>query len=169
MSTKTGILLTATMLLLISSCQRVYWQRNKVRSGKKKLPSMEVYIENKVPYIFTTDFTDKLKQTCQKEFKKMGFTLTYKDTPDFVTVVKINMDSFATSGVYTFGAGGPTSFWKTYKRNNVRAILFDYKITDTKFKNVKWTNQNDIYYFADAYRNSQRSSNMIKYTIRYGK
>lgn len=169
MSTKIAILFTAITLITLSGCQRLYWQRDKVRAVNKTYQSMEVYIENKVPYIFNPDFDTKLKSTCKVEFERMGYTFIYKDTPDFVTVVKINMDSFATSGVYTFSAGGPTSFWKTYKRNNVRAILFDYKITNTKNKTVKWDNQNDIFYFYDAYRNSQRSNNMIKYTIRYGK
>ena len=169
MSTKNAILLTAIILITLSGCQRLYWQRNKVRTGNKSYQSMEVYIENKVPYIFNLDFDAKLKNTCKTEFERMGYTFNYKDTPDFITVIKINMDSFATSGVYTFGAGGPTSFWKTYKRNNVRAILFDYTITSTKYNTVKWANKNDIFYFYDAYRNSQRSMNMIKYTIRYGK
>ena len=169
MSTKIAILFTAITLITLSGCRRLYWQRDKVRAVNKTYQSMEVYIENKVPYIFNPDFDTKLKSTCKVEFERMGYTFSYKDTPDFVTVVKINMDSFATSGVYTFSAGGPTSFWKTYKRNNVRAILFDYKINNTKNKTVKWANQNDIFYFYDAYRNSQRSNNMIKYTIRYGK
>ena len=137
MSTKIAILFTAITLITLSGCQRLYWQRDKVRAVNKTYQSMEVYIENKVPYIFNPDFDTKLKSTCKVEFERMGYTFSYKDTPDFVTVVKINMDSFATSGVYTFSAGGPTSFWKTYKRNNVRAILFDYKINNTKNKTVK--------------------------------
>ncbi|MBP9187078.1 MAG: hypothetical protein KBE91_10495 [Bacteroidia bacterium] len=163
---------TYLMILItaLSSCNRLYWQRNKVRAAKRKQhQTMQLYINNKVPYIFNDDFNELVEKNCKKEFEKLGYSFNYKDTPDFVTVIKINMDSFTTSGVYTFNTGGTSSFWRTYKRNSVRAILFDYTITNTKFKTIKWSNQNDIYYFNDANTNSKRSNNMVKYTIRYGK
>lgn len=161
-------LLILTMAL--SSCNQLYWQRNKVKAAKKKqLHTMQLYIDNKVPYIFNDEFNSRIEKNCKKEFEKMGYSFNFKDTPDFVTVIKINMDSFPTSGVYTFNSGGTTSFWRTYKRNNVRAILFEYTITNTKFKTIKWSNQNDIYYFNDANINSKRGNNMVKFTIRYGK
>lgn len=157
------------MLTMLLSCHQVYWQRNKVRVGKRLNQSIRVDIENKVPQIFNSSFNARLKETCEKEFVRMGYTLKYKEQPDFIATITIGMDSFNVEGIYTFHSAGITSFFRTYKKDNVRAILFNYNMVNTRYKTVKWQENNDIYYFDDTDRNSRRSNNMIKYTIRYGK
>lgn len=156
------------LLLLSMGCQKRYWHR-KVSYTKKATQSIMVVIDNKVPYVFRDDFNSTLKKTCEKEFESMGYSLVYKDSPDFVANVKIDMDSFSVNGVYVLGKGGPSFFWQAYKKTRVYALLFDYKISYVRNKAIKWEEHNDIYYFDDVYKNSSRANNMIKYTIRYGK
>lgn len=163
------LLITSIFLLITLSCTQVYWQRNKVRSSGKQLNySIAVEIKNTVPEIFNSTFNDLLKENCEKEFLRMGYKLTYKDKPDYLATITIKMDTFAVHGTYTYGQGNRT-FWRTYKKDQVKAILFDYQIFNIKLARTKWLEQNDIYYFDDIDRNARRSINMIKYTIRYGK
>lgn len=167
--TSLSVVTSCLLISFISGCHQVYWQRNKVRVGKRLNQSVKVEINNQVPYVFNTDFNAKLKSTCEKEFTRMGYTLQYKELPDFIATITISMDSFKVEGVYTFHSAGLTSLFRTYKKDNVKAILFNYNMVSTKYKTVKWQENNDIYYFDDSDRNSRRSNNMIKYTIRYGK
>jgi hypothetical protein len=154
---------------MLFSCHQLYWQRNKVRvSPKHKTLTVDVQIINKVPEIFTTDFGERLKDACKNEFERMGYNTNFKDSADLVAFVTIGMDSFTVKGSYALSQGRE-SFWRMYKRDQVKAILFDYKIYDRKRLLTRWTNQNDIYYFSDEARNTRRSINMIRYTIRYGK
>lgn len=163
------LLLASIILLTTLSCRQVYWQRNKVRSSGKQLNySIAVEIKNTVPEIFNPNFNQSLKENCEKEFLRMGYKLTYKDKPDYLATITISMDTFSINGTYTFGQG-PRTIWQTYKRDKVKAILFDYQIFNIKLARTKWLEQNDIYYFDDVDRNAKRSINMIKYTIRYGK
>lgn len=156
------------LFILISACHKRYWQRRVVHVQRGK-QSIKVVVDNKVSYVFKDGFNLALKKSCEKEFEKMGYSLIYKDSPDFVANIRINLDSFPVNGVYVLGKGGPTAFWQTYKKTKVYALLFDYKITYMKNNAIKWEEHNDIYYFDDVYRNSNRATNMIKYTIRYGK
>lgn len=162
--------LAIILITILSSCQQLYWQRNKVRVRQPAKPfSIQVFISNNKSPFFTETFNSDLKTICEDEFVRMGYCLKFKDTPDFTATVKIDMDSFATRGYYVIGTGGPGFFWKAYRKTRVYAILFDYKITNTRNKKTKWEEKNDIYFFDNVNRDSRRSKNMVKYTIRYGK
>jgi hypothetical protein len=164
------LLFTALLMLTLSACHKHYWQRNKIRiRQQQKKPSIEVRIRNKTPYIFNLTFTDELKTVCEQEFERMGYTIAQTDSPDYIAFIRVDMDSFPVTGVYVFGMGGPSSFWRPYRKEKVYAILFDYRIVNNRSTTVKWEERNDIYYFDNAERNSRRSKNMVKYTIRYGK
>lgn len=168
---KRSILFCAAIIMLVlSSCHKLYWQRNKIRIRQQhKKPSIEVRIKNKAPHIFNRGFTDELKAVCEEEFLRIGYIISQTDSPDYVAFVRVDMDSFPVTGVYVFGMGGPSSFWKPFRKEKVYAILFDYRIVGNRSNTVKWEEHNDIYYFDNAERNSRRSKNMVKYTIRYGK
>lgn len=158
------------LLIILSSCHQLYWQRNKIRiRQKQEKPSIEVRIKNKTPYIFNRAFSDELRKVCEEEFVRIGYTTEIKDTPDYIAFIKVDLDSFPVSGVYVFGMGGPSTFWRPYRKEKVYAILFDYRIINNRGTTVKWEEHNDIYYFDNIERNSRRSKNMVKYTIRYGK
>ncbi|MES2690713.1 MAG: hypothetical protein V4658_09940 [Bacteroidota bacterium] len=158
------------LIAVLSSCQQIYWQRSKVRVRQPlRAPSIQVFVNNHRSPFFNETFNKDLKTICEKEFLRMGYCLNFKDTPDFTATVKIDMDSFSTKGYYVIGTGGPGFFWKHYRKDKVYAILFDYKISNTRNKKTKWEEKNDIYFFDNINRDSRRSINMVKYTIRYGK
>lgn len=166
---KFSLPLLLSLVLLTGSCRQLHWQRAKVRvRSTGKVYSVEVVIENKKPYLFKEGFNEKLKAVCGREFEKLGYTLKYKDKPDYIALIRIDMDSFSTSGYAVVGGGGPTSFWRPYRKDRVYALLFDYALTSTRFSTPKWVEKNDIYFFGDIDRDTRRSLNMIKYTIRYG-
>ncbi len=154
---------------MLTACHQLYWQRNKVRvSPKHRTLTVDVRIINKVPGIFTADFDERLKSACNNEFERMGYKTFFKDSADLIAFVTIGLDSFTVKGTYALSQGRE-SFWQMYRRDHVKAILFDYRIMDRRSLLTKWSNQNDIYYFYDESKNSRRSINMIRYTIRYGK
>lgn len=158
------------LVVTLCSCQQMYWQRSKVRVRQPARPlSIQVFITNNKSAFFTENFNKNLQTVCEKEFERMGYCLNFKDTPDFMATVKIDLDSFSTKGYYVVGTGGPSFFWKAYKKTRVYAILFDYKISNTRTRKTKWEEKNDIYFFDNMNRDSRRSTNMVKYTIRYGK
>ncbi|MFN7313850.1 MAG: hypothetical protein ACK5UI_10255 [Bacteroidota bacterium] len=161
-----GIILIVCFSLI--ACKQQYWYRNKVKIERTVVQSIKVEIENKVPFIFNDRFERDLINDCEKEFIKMGYTTAFKDTPDYVATIQIGLDSFPVKGIYRFGMGGPSSFLRAYKKESVKAILFRYQLFNTRFQTFKWFEENDIYYFDDNDKNSRRSRNMIKYTIRYG-
>jgi len=164
-------IITVTILIfcvLLIGCKQQYWYRNKVKIGRTAMQSVQVQIVNTVPFIFNNRFETDLIKDCEKEFIKMGYTTTFKDSPDYVATIHIGLDSFPVKGIYRFGMGGPSSFLRAYKKESVKAILFRYQLFNTRFRNIKWFEENDIYYFDDNDKNSRRSRNMIKYTIRYG-
>ncbi|MCU0423680.1 MAG: hypothetical protein MUC81_12810 [Bacteroidia bacterium] len=163
------ILFITLIIFTLSACNKLYWHRSKVRVGKKPIASIQVKINNRAPHIFNSNFNTDLEKTCEKEFIKMGYTTSYKDTPDYIAFVTVSYDSFPTQGIYYYGLGGATLFTRHYRKEKVYAILFNYLIVHTKFKSTKWENKNDIFYFDNADRNSRRSINMVKYSIRYGK
>lgn len=166
---KRTTILLFILALTLTNCGRLYWQRNKVRStGKNLNRSMGVQIDNRVPHIFTNDFEEQLKEECTKEFIRMGYKINYTDSPDYWCFVKINLDSFKVSGVYAFSSARLIT-WRTIEKAKVYSIMFDYQIKHAKTHRNKWVGQNDIYYFDNIYRNTKRSINMIKYSIRYGK
>lgn len=165
------------LLPMLFACHRIHWQRNKVRvrthaeaSSEQYVtkPSISIRVNNRSPYIFSPEFTDELKLICEKEFERLGYEPMQGDATDYLANIRIEIDSFPVTGVYVFGKGGPSSFWKPYRKEKVYAIVFDYELIDNKYKSIRWKESNDIYYFDDPERNTRRSKSMVKYTIRYG-
>lgn len=162
------LLLICCVLLINLSCNQIYWQRNKIRvSSRYRNQRIELIINNTTPQIFTQKFEAELREACKKEFKRIGAIVDFTEKPDFTATVTIKTDSFNIKGTYALTVD-KESTWHMYKKDHVKAILFNYSIFDLKRNLLNWTQQNDIYYFNDETRNSRRSINMIRYSIRYG-
>lgn len=157
------------LFIIIIGCNKIYWHRAKVSSSVVKTQSIIVQINNTVPYAFKPDFNKELKKYCEVEFARMGYKIKETLPADFVATITINKDSFPVNGSYVFSKGGSSYFWQAYKKTKVHALLFKYDIKHTINNATKWHEENDVYYFDDVYKNSRRTKNMIKYTIRYGK
>jgi hypothetical protein len=128
---------------------------------------VEILIENTTPKTFDANFDRELLEACKNEFKRIGAIVDFEENPDYTAIVTIKLDSFNIKGTYAITSGKGSS-WHMYRKDHVKAILFDYKVFDTKRKVTNWAQQNDIYYFENETRNTRRSINMIKYTFRYG-
>lgn len=162
--------------LMVAGCGKLYWHRNKVAANPRKQKlSVALVVENNTPAIFEKDFNDRLEAICKNELERMGYLTVYKTTPNLLAILRIDLDSFIlpmdttnkqlprTVYYYT------TSMLNGQRLHGVKAIMFDYQIIFSKDSAIKWKEQNDIYYFDDVKRNTNRALGMVKYTFRNGK
>ena len=161
-------ILCVFLILILSSCQRRYWYRDFVWSSAKNDELANIKIINESPQVLSTEFEKEIKTACTKQLLKKGYKVIEKKAP-FEFILTMKVEAYTVSGLAHFG--GLTTILYPYYNKDVKAILFDCTLNQSK-KDLTWKvweNNNDLYFFSRPKRDLRRSISMVKYLIRSAK
>ncbi len=163
-----NITLLLCLLLMISGCQQRYWYRMKFDFfTPKPRKKVAVIINNYADDWLEPNFDKVMQKKCEIIFKRKKFDIASPDTADFVFYLDVIIDSFNVAGIaWRLDEKSRTDVSPySYKRQGVKAIMFNYKMVRRKEKVIEWKETNDLFYY-DDYRDLGRSVGMVRYTIK---
>ncbi len=166
-------------VIFFSSCSKLYWYRLKIKAAKEPNKStFTIVINNEAPQYLSKQFENGIKGICIHALNKKGFVESKKDTPDYLFVIFLKIDSFEKSTFVTYRNGYATSYRPTTTYPNPtyssfssylksKEISFDYNLINTKYHLHSWSNHSEFYFFGNELRDLRRSKSMINYALKH--
>lgn len=150
--------------ILFSSCGKLYWYRTKVNADRvsEKL-TFKLVINNRAPEYLSEQFENNIRGICVHALIKKGFVEAKKDTPDYLFIVYVKVDSFEIKTPIHFRNGytssykltnpNPVATYTSFSRyHSAKEISFDYNLVYTKYNLSHWTSKSEFYFFGNEMR-----------------
>ncbi len=166
--THTGLVALLLLALTLSACQQRYWYRMKFDFWKQPdKGSCRVYIENHAQHLLKVDFNAYMQQICEKRMKKTRYNISQKDSTDYILHIIISADTLIGSGTgETAKAGTQEISHYSYKRKEIKQLMFTVLFKEGKKQHVKWMGKADLYYLDDELRDLGRSIGLVNALIK---
>ncbi len=155
-------LLLIIFSMLMSSCSRLYWYRQKVKIDSEIKTPIHFKLINHSSAYLSPSFEKSIQAYCLKALNKKGFIETHKDTPVYDFVIHLKIDSFS---VRYHKWLDPIYDGMSYG-NVIREISFEYDLFYANTGIHYWVNHSNFYYFSRNSRDLKRSRSMINYVIK---
>jgi hypothetical protein len=178
------IFLFGLIVLLLSSCERRFWYRKKIKAPPPapelftKPKTIDVEVQNYSPESISKHFEMTIRQTSLNELLKNGFIHVSKDTPNYTLVIFLKVDSYYVYGHRT-GAIGGNNYHSIISKNKlngpanqglqetniVKELAFTYRLISLKTGNLYWESDDGLYFFSKERKDLRRSVGLVKYAL----
>jgi hypothetical protein len=155
------ILLATLAILLLGSCQKRYWYRQKIDLRIIKKPyqgTVYVSFTNHTPNELQGEYEKKTLAAAHRSFKRIGLKKSeVLEKSDYHLNIEIYIDSILTKR--------PSGFGISTKELQTKSLNIDFVFRDVKNKRQLHKFHHDIFFFDYPARDVGRCAHMVKHSV----